>query len=64
MEDGEAQPFTSTNQATVAGLKLVTCPHAERSECACIVLPGGEILVTGGRSGLHVTKCVDIATIV
>ena len=36
----------------------------KRQECACIVLPSGEIFVAGGDSGVFYTNRVDIATIV
>ena len=36
----------------------------ERSQCACLVLPSGEILVAGGRRGLNDYNRLEIATIV
>ena len=36
----------------------------QREQCACIVLPSGEIFVAGGRSGSGNSTRVDIATIV
>ena len=36
----------------------------QREQCACIVLPSGEIFVAGGNSGIDYTSSVDIATIV
>ena len=33
-------------------------------QCACLVLPSGQIFVAGGHSGTGETDCVNIATIV
>ena len=36
----------------------------QRRECACIVLPSGEIFVAGGDNGINFISSVDIASIV
>ena len=62
MADKEAQPFTSTTRRRTCGTRWDDLP-TERVDCACCLLPSGEILVAGGQDSNRRTRRMDVAAV-